>query len=131
VDIEVKQPLKTILSLRLEDQHLAKLKALARTQRTGITTLARNLLSDALDHAGGQLMPRHALPRVAEEPGPYAAGEPAYYILSRRELEHAATLSNEAVLRVLLEAIQTKAVAVTKQSPELFKKAQELEAARR
>ena len=52
--IEVKKPLSTILSLRVDDDLLKKLKVLAKAQGVGVTTMARRLLYKASEKPSSQ-----------------------------------------------------------------------------
>lgn len=49
VDVEVKTPLSTILSIRLDATRYAKLKRLAKERNLPITSMAKAILAEALD----------------------------------------------------------------------------------
>ena len=55
-DIHVRKPLSAMLSLRLSDDDLSKLKLAATAQGVGVTTMARMLLHQCLANPGQQLM---------------------------------------------------------------------------
>ena len=52
--IEVRKPLSAMLTLRLHDDDLAKLKLVAKTQGVGLTTMARILLHRSLEDPKNQ-----------------------------------------------------------------------------
>ena len=52
--IEVHKPLSAMLSLRLDDDDLAKLKLVAKARGVGLTTMARKLLHQCLEDPNNQ-----------------------------------------------------------------------------
>ena len=54
--IQVRKPLSAVLSLRLSDEDLSKLKLAAAAQGVGVTTMARMLLHQCLANPGQQLL---------------------------------------------------------------------------
>lgn len=56
VEVQAKRPLSTVLSLRLDDEHLGKLRLLAKAQGIGVTTMARRLLQQGLDRPGSEFL---------------------------------------------------------------------------
>ena len=55
VEVEVKRPLRVILSIRVDEAHMSKLKIVATASGVGVTTLARKLRVQALEEPGSQL----------------------------------------------------------------------------
>ena len=49
VEVQTSKNLSTILSLRMDREHIDKLKLAAKEQGVGVTTMARMLLNQALD----------------------------------------------------------------------------------
>ena len=49
VEVRTSKSLSTILSLRMDSEHINRLKALAKEEGVGVTTMARMLLNRALD----------------------------------------------------------------------------------
>ena len=64
---EVKAPLSTVLSLRISDEHAAKLKAMARGRKIGMTTLARQLLEQALESPDEPVLSSAQVEHIAEQ----------------------------------------------------------------
>lgn len=81
-DILVRKPLSAMLSLRLSDEDLTKLKLVAAAQGVGVTTMARMMLHQCLANPELQLMwqvlqNRELSPsRVAEARRPLGAPAP-------------------------------------------------------
>ena len=57
-DVLVRKPLSAMLSLRLSDEDLTKLKLAAAAQGVGVTTMARMLLHQCLANPGMQPIPQ-------------------------------------------------------------------------
>jgi hypothetical protein len=76
VEIEVRQPLSHVLSVRLDNDDFQTLKAMAKSKKIGMTTLARQLLHEAL--------------AVNRSSGKDAGGWVVKLDLSKRQLNHIA-----------------------------------------
>lgn len=140
VEIEVKKPLSAVLTVRLDPDHLKKLKLLARAQGIGVTTMARRILEQALEKPGSQLVlqaledasVRHAISQVlAESQVPPDTEEPVYYILSRESLEYIGRLVYDTAYQLLMEAIREKSTAVTERQGEIYDRVREIAEATR
>lgn len=56
VTLEVRKPLSIILSLRLDEADMSKLRQLAKTQGIGLTTMARMLIHQGLEDPKKQMV---------------------------------------------------------------------------
>ncbi len=135
VEIEVKKPLSAVLTVRLDPDHLKKLKLLARAQGIGVTTMARHILEQALERPGSQLVlqalqdagvKRAVSSVLAQSQIPPDTEEPVYYILSRESLEHIGRMVYDTAHQLLMEGIREKAAAVTEKQGELYDRVREM-----
>ncbi len=119
VEFEVKRPLSAVLSIRLDQEHLKKLKQLARAQEVGVTTLARRLLTKALDNPGAQLFMRamddaavkDVLARTFD-PDPEALTHfdgPMYTIISKEGLRAVGWNLGQHMARLMVQTVLEKA----------------------
>lgn len=71
VQVEVENPLSSVLSVRVGAAHLGNLKALAETQGVGITTMAEKILAKALEEPANpqlvQSLSRRKVDKVSVE----------------------------------------------------------------
>ncbi|MBI3744713.1 MAG: hypothetical protein HY261_10590 [Chloroflexi bacterium] len=84
MQVALKKPLSAVFSIRLDAERLKKLRAMARGQSVGATTLARLLLNQAIERSGVR-----AAARVAEERVRYEAQESgdSLVLVRRADLE--------------------------------------------
>jgi hypothetical protein len=122
VDVEVKPALSAMLSLRLDQEHFKKLKTLARIRKTGVTTLARTILQEALDDYG--VSARAAAPKssrasegtsrvIAESRTAYGDDGSGFLVIPVARLERLNQLVGEAVRKMWMEALLSEAATVT------------------
>ena len=71
ITFKFKRPLSVVLSLRVDDEHIDRLSELAAARRIGVTTLARELLYEALDR----------------EPSNTGGAEMRQYLVSQEQLQ--------------------------------------------
>lgn len=133
VEVRTKKTLSAMLSLRLEEAYVVKLKNLAALQGVGISTMARHLLEQCLDHPGNQFflqaMQDAKVKEAVEEIANGSFGKaPVFYIVSQNDLEHVGKLMNEAATRMVLSSLKDKLVTVSPtENKELYEKLGELE----
>jgi predicted DNA binding CopG/RHH family protein len=97
-EIQVRKPLSAMISLRLSDDDLSKLKLVARAQGVGVTTMARMLLHQCLENPGSQLMlqalqtkeVQEGLTEILEDAKvPPGEADPEFLVLSPRTVKGA------------------------------------------
>jgi hypothetical protein len=137
VDVEVKPVLSAMLSLRLDQEHFKKLKTLARARKTGVTTLARRILQEALDDSAAPLSMKPTLVKeevarvIAESKTPYGEGEPDFLVIPAEQLARVSRMVEEAARKMWIEALQSTAMIVTPDQSGLHEELRELGAARK
>ena len=134
-DVLVRKPLSAMLSLRLSDEDLSKLKLAAAAQGVGVTTMARMLLHQCLDNPQLQLM-WHGLQKrevgkgfslVKEDAtAPYGDGDTEFLVLSKADLERVNRVLPQAVAGLLLSGLMEQSISVTASQGEVFDKLREL-----
>ena len=136
-EVEVRKPLATVLSVRLDDDDLLKLKLIAKAQRVGTTTMARMLLHQCLENPKNQLVlqalrsdgVRSEIADILEDPKiPPGEGEPEFFVLSKARLDNIGSLVHEMASRMLVEALKEQSVSVRQNRGDLYEKLRQLEA---
>ena len=109
VEVQTSKNLSTILSLRMDREHIDKLKLAAKEQGVGVTTMARMLLNQALDQPTEQ-SPLEAIKGwMAEMPTRDNAG---FLVLPASRMEHFGSMVGEATQRLWMEALRKQAFTV-------------------
>ena len=134
-DILVRKPLSAMISLRLSDEDLTRLKSAAAAQGVGVTTMARILLHQCLDNPRLQLM-WHGLQKREVEEGlslvmedaraPYGDGDTEFLVLSKADLERVNRVLSQAVAGLLFSGLMEQSISVTASQGEVFDKLREL-----
>lgn len=133
IDVDAKKPLSVVLSIRLDDEHLARLKGLAKQQDVGVTTLARRLLRDSLVERERPPMPNadrlsSIVGRIGEAKGrDYGDGENTYYVLSRAQLRRIEERLADASRKTLADAIEGSALAYGADMDDLLEAIRQIE----
>ena len=134
-EIHVRKPLSAMISLRLSDDDLSKLKLVAQAQGVGVTTMARMLIHQCLENPGSQLMLQALQTREVQEgiteiledakipPGEAA---PEFLVLSKAHLEQINNTVIQSTIRLLFEGLKGQSVSVTPSEGELFDRLREL-----
>ena len=134
-DVLVRKPLSAMLSLRLSDEDLSKLKLAAAAQGVGVTTMARTLLHHCLDNPPLQLMwqgfQKRELERglslvMEDTAAPYGEGDTEFLVLSKSDLERVNGVLAQAVAGLLFNGLMEQAISVTASQGEVFDKLREL-----
>ena len=134
-DIHVRRPLSAMLSLRLSDDDLSKLKLAAAAQGVGVTTMARMMLHQCLADPGQQLMWQSLQTREVEEElsqvlgsarSPQGDGDTEFLVLSKADLERINSILTQAVAGLLFNGLIRQSVSVTASQGEVFDRLQEL-----
>ena len=134
-DILVRKPLSAMLTLRLSDEDLARLKTAAAAREVGVTTMARMLLHQCLTNPGLQRT-RHAIHSKEVEEGlaqvlkevelPQGDGDTEFLVLSKAHLERINMTLTLAVAGLLFDDLMEQSILVTASQDELFDKLREL-----
>ena len=133
IDVDAKKPLSVVLSIRLDDEHLARLKGLAKQQDVGVTTLAKRLLKDSLVERERPPMPNadrlsSIVGRIGEAKGrDYGDGEDTYYVLSRAQLRRIEERLADASRKTLADAIEGSALAYGADMDDLLEAIRQIE----
>ena len=139
-EIQVRKPLSAMISLRLSDDDLSKLKLVARAQGVGVTTMARMLLHQCLENPGSQLMlqalqtkeVQEGLTEILEDAKvPPGEADPEFLVLSKAHLEQINNTVIQSTIRLLFEGLRGQSVSVTPSEGELFDMLRELSEVRR
>ena len=134
-EIQVRKPLSSMISLRLSDDDLSKLKLAARGQGVGVTTMARMLLHQCLDNPGSQLMLQALQTKEIQEgitenledsKVPPGEAAPEFLVLSQAHLEQINNTVIQSTVRLLFEGLRGQSVSVTPSEGELFDRLREL-----
>jgi len=121
VEVEVRKPLSAILSIRIDEDHLAKLKRLAKSEGIGITTMARKLLSEALDGHTNQPSHLGGFDLLSKAWGPPdEIHGPAYCVFSKDQFDSLWRTASAAAAGWFLNAVHDKSLTVTPERQELF-----------
>ena len=109
VEVRTSKNLSTILSIRMDREHIDRLKLLAKEQGVGVTTMARMLLNQALDQPTEQ-SPLEAIKGwMAEMPTRDNTG---FLVLPASRMEHFGSMVGEATQRLWMEALRKQAFTV-------------------
>ena len=109
VEVRTSKNLSTMLSLRMDREHIGRLKLLAKEQGVGVTTMARILLNRAVDQPTEQ-SPLEAIKGwMAEMPTRDNAG---FLVLPASRMEHFGSMVGEATQRLWMEALRKQAFTV-------------------
>ena len=139
-EIQVRKPLSSMISLRLSDDDLSKLKLVAQAQGVGVTTMARMLLHRCLENPGSQLMlqalqtkeVQEGLTEILEDAKvPPGEAAPEFLVLSKAHLEQINNTAIQSTIRLLFEDLRGQSVSVTPSEGELFDMLRELSEVRR
>ena len=134
-DILARKPLSAMLSLRLSDEDLSKLKLVAAAQGVGVTTMARMLLHQCLVNPGLQLMWQAVQKREVEEglvqvledaKIPQGEGDTEFLVLSKAHLERINRILTQAVVGLLFNGLLEQSISVTASQGEVFDRLREL-----
>ena len=134
-EILVRKPLSAMLSLRLSDEDLSRLKLAAAAQGVGVTTMARILLHQCLANPGLQLMWQGLQKREVEEGlslvmedarAPYGDGDTEFLVFSKADLERVNRILPQAVAGLLFSSLMEQSISVTASQGEVFDKLREL-----
>ena len=134
-DIHVRKPLSAMLSLRLSDEDLSKLKLIATAQGVGVTTMARMLLHQCLENPGSQLvlqalrsdLVKAGLAEILDDAKvPPGEGVTEFLVLSKAHLEQIHQMVVQTTLRLLDEGLREQSVSITPSKGELFDRLREL-----
>ena len=134
-DIHVRKPLSAMISLRLSDEDLTRLKLVAAAQGVGVTTMARMLLHQCLTNPGSQRT-RHAIHSKEIEDGlaqvlkdaeiPQGDCDTEFLVLSKAHLERINTTLTQAVAGLLFDDLMEQSISVTASQGEVFDRLREL-----
>ena len=133
--IRVRKPLSAMISVRLSDEDLSRLKNFARTHDVGVTTMARMLLHQGLEDPVGQLMfqalrsevIQSEIAEIVEDAKvPPGEGEPEFLVLSKAHLEQMYDMVSKAALRLMTDGLEAQSITVTRSQGEIYNKLSEL-----
>jgi predicted DNA binding CopG/RHH family protein len=134
-DVLVRKPLSAMLTLRLSDEDLSKLKLVAAAQGVGVTTMARMLLHQCLTNPGLQLT-RQVLQSREIEQGlaqvlkdaeiPQGDCDTEFLVLSKAHLERINMTLTQAVAGLLFDDLMEQSISVTASQGEVFDRLREL-----
>ena len=132
VHVQVRKPLSAMLSLRLAQDDLDKLRLIARNQGVGQTTMARMLLHQSLeDPQEPSILPAVRPDEVAEVMNeaktPLGDGDVEFLVLSRHDLNRIDQMVTNHAFRLWVEGLRRKAVSITPRHEELFDRIKELQ----
>ncbi len=130
---EVRKPLAAMLTFRLDEDDLAKLKLIAETRNVGITTMARMLLHQSLTSSKNRLVSEglrsepvgEQTATIPEDAEP--DGLPEYLVLRTDQIKQIDHLVKQNTIRLFLDGLREQAITVTPEQAELFDKLKELE----
>ena len=134
-EIQVRKPLSAMISLRLSDDDLSKLKLVAQAQGVGVTTMARMLIHQCLENPGSQLMlqalqtkeVQEGITEILEDASiPQREPNPEFLVLSRAHLEQIHNAITQSTIKLLFEGLKGQSVSVTPSEGELFDRLREM-----
>jgi hypothetical protein len=134
--LEVRKPLSAMLSLRLDEDDLAKLKLIAKAQGIGVTTIARMLLHQCLEDPNNQQVlqalrsvpVKGQIPEIFEDSKiPPGEGDLEFLVLSIDRLNKIDDLVSQHAIRLFVEGLKEQAITITPRQVELFDKIKELQ----
>ena len=128
VALEIRKPLSTIMSIRLDEEHVAKLKRLAKAQGVGVTTMARLLLNQAIDRPGSQMLLagftrrkiEHEVNEIAENAANPNGPATMFYVLPKADFEQSMSSLQAALLASALGVVKERSLKVTEASGPIF-----------
>ena len=109
VEVRTSKNLSTILSIRMDREHINRLKRLAKEQGVGVTTMARMLLNRAVDQPTETSFPETMKAWTAEMPTRDNAG---FLVIPANRMEHFGSMVGEAAQRLWMEALRKQAFTV-------------------
>ena len=133
--IQVRRPLTAMISIRLSDDDLSKLKMIARAQDVGVTTMARMLLHQCIDDPAKQLMPQALQTKQINEElsdvlddakVPLGEGPPEFLVLSKAHLDRISQVVTQTAIQLLSEGLREQSVSITPSQGEIFDKLSEM-----
>ena len=128
VEVRTSKNLSTILSLRMDREHIERLKLLAKEQGVGVTTMARILLNRALDRPTEQ-SPLEAIKGwMAEMPTRDNAESAEFYVLPASHAEQLGALISQTAQELFMEAFWKQAFLVQRTDADALFKLRELAA---
>ena len=108
VEVRASKNLSTILSIRMDREHIDRLKQLAKQQGIGVTTMARMLLNQALGQAGdraGRQSPRSGAEAIlARMVQTSAEDKDGFLVFPASSAEQFGTLVSQTAQQAFLEA---------------------------
>ncbi len=130
VEVQTSKNLSTILSLRMDREHIDKLKLAAKEQGVGVTTMARMLLNQALDQEIERSW-RQSFLNLAEtieaRSVEMSTRENAeFYVLPVSRAEQFCSMVGEATQRLCKEALRTQACLVGHENEAVLPQLREL-----
>ena len=109
VEVRASKNLSTILSLRMDREHIHRLKGLAKEEGVGVTTLARMLLNQALD----QPRKKSLLEAIEAWTAETAAGDnDGFLVFPASSAEQFGALVSQTAQQAFLEAFSKQGFAV-------------------
>ena len=123
VEVRASKNLSTILSLRMDREHINRLKRLAKEEGVGVTTMARVLLNRALDQPHEQSLLEAMGAWTADASTKDSTG---FLVLPARSAEQVGSMVGEATHRLWVEALRKQAFLVLQEDAEALFKLREL-----
>ena len=123
VEVRTSKNLSTMLSLRMDREHIDRLKRLAKEEGVGVTTKARVLLNRALDQPDKQSL-LEALGAWTEDVP--AKDETGFLVLPATRAEQLGAFASLAAQRAFLEAVWSEGFRVGQEDAEALFKLREL-----
>ena len=123
VEVRTSKNLSTILSLRMDREHIDRLKRLAKDEGVGVTTMARMLLNRALDQPEKQSR-WEALEAWTAEPS--AKDNTGFLVLPATRAEQLGALVSQTAQQAFMEAFWKQAFVVGQEDAEALFKLREL-----
>ena len=104
VEVRASKNLSTILSIRMDREHINRLKQLAKEEGVGVTTMARMLLNQALGQAGRQ-SPRSGAEAILARMVQTSAGDKdGFLVFPASSAEQFGALVSQTAQQAFLEA---------------------------
>ena len=123
VEVRTSKNLSTILSLRMDREHINRLKRRAKEEGVGVTTMARVLLNRALDRPEKQSRWEAVGAWTAQAPTRDNTG---FWVLPASRMEHFGSMVGEATHHLCTEALRKQAFVVGQEDAEALFKLHEL-----
>ena len=123
VEVRTSKNLSTILSIRMDRDHIDRLKALATEQGIGVTTMARMLLNRAVDQPGEQSLLEALGDWTPDMPTGDSAG---FLVFPVSRAEQLSALVSQTAQQAILEAFWKQGFLVGQEDADALLKLREL-----